>query len=328
MRNEVFQNANQVFKGKLCRIKKDGKDKSEPRSDIEQSDLQKLFDEYFIPGLANGNTEILLHKVFFDIMFYTGRRGKEGLRNLQKDSFEIKKSADGREYLEITFNEVTKKNQGDQTSSTADTLHNNHAIITEMEGSLRCPVNSYKHYIENLHPECDAFFQYPNDKKNGFERRPIGKNSLAGLMSTISKQAKLSKRYTNHCIRKTTATGMKKQGFDLREIANVTKHKNIQSLENYIAGPTHAEKENYSEALFNYTHNDKPQKRKSAEKDEEVHQKKSKNQQEMAPFKPNSDDMNCINSTQNLVQNQVRQTANMFQSAQFNNCTITFQMPK
>ena len=147
-------------------------------------------------------------------------------------------------------------------------------------------------------------------------------------MSTISKEAKLSKRYTNHCIRKTTATGMKKQGFDLREIANVTKHKNIQSLENYIAGPTHSEKENYSEALFNYTHNNENKKRKSSENDNNIPQKKSNNQQEIAPFKPNNDENNCINSTQNLVQNQVRQAANMFQSAQFNNCTITFQMAK
>ena len=143
-----------------------------------QPDLDKLFDEYFIPGLAKGNTEILMHKVFFDIMFYTGRRGKEGLRSLQKDSFEIKKSADGCESLEITFNEVTKKNQGDQTSSTAESLHNNHAIIAEQEGSLHCPVNSFKHYIENLHPECDAFFQYPNEKKDAFDKKPIGKIPL------------------------------------------------------------------------------------------------------------------------------------------------------
>ena len=57
MKNDVFLNANQVFKGKLQKIKKDGNDKSEPRSDIAQPDLNKLFDEYFIPGLAKGNTE-------------------------------------------------------------------------------------------------------------------------------------------------------------------------------------------------------------------------------------------------------------------------------
>ena len=71
-------------------------------------------------------------------------------------------------------------------------------------------------------------------KTTAFDKKPIEKNSLGSMMATISKTASLSKQYTKHCIRKTTATGMKRQGFDLKEIANVTKHKNLQSLENYI----------------------------------------------------------------------------------------------
>ena len=160
MRNNIFQNANQVFKGQLRRSKNEGKDTSTPRSDIEPQDLDKLYDNYFTPGLCDGNTEVLLHKVFFDIMYFTGRRAKEGLRNLTKKSFQIKKSSDGTDYVEITFNETTKKNQGDAVSSASENLHNNHAIIQEQEGDVRCPVNLFRHYLENLHPNCDAFFQY------------------------------------------------------------------------------------------------------------------------------------------------------------------------
>ena len=35
----------------------------------------------------------------------------------------------------------------------------------------------------------------------------------------------------------------------------------------------------------------------------------------------------CVRSQQNVV-NQLRQTVNMFQNANFNNCNFTFQMPK
>ena len=56
--------------------------------------------------------------------------------------------------------------------------------------------------------------------------------------------------------------------------------------------------------------------------------KRSTNNKEIAAFKEIQDESNCIISTQNLVQNQVRQAANMFQSVTFNNCNITFQMPK
>ena len=51
MENEVFQNANQVFKGKLHRNKKEGLDISKPRSDIDPEDLEKLYTDYFTPGL-------------------------------------------------------------------------------------------------------------------------------------------------------------------------------------------------------------------------------------------------------------------------------------
>ena len=136
MQNDVFQHANMVFKGRFSRSKQEGKDISQPRSDISAEDLDKLYNDYFIPGLEKGDTEVLMHKIFFDIMYHTGRRGKEGLHALTKDSLELKTSSDGLEHVEITFNEVTKKNQGDKMSSALDSLHNNHAIITAQKGSV------------------------------------------------------------------------------------------------------------------------------------------------------------------------------------------------
>ena len=85
-------------------------------------------------------------------------------------------------------------------------------------------------YLDLLHKDNSAFFQKPNKAKTGFTREVIGKNTLGGFMKEISEAAKLSKIYTNHSIRKTTATGMHRQGFSLQEIANVTKHKNLDSL--------------------------------------------------------------------------------------------------
>ena len=342
MENEVFQNANQVFKGKLRKNKKEGLDVSKPRSDIDPEDLEKIYVEYFIPGLERGDTEVLMHKVFFDIMLHTGRRAKEGLRQLNKNSFDIKTSPDGLKYIEINFNEVTKKNQGDSNSSTLDTLHNNHAIIVEQPGSVRCPVNSFIHYLENLNEKCDAFFQYPDDTKTKFDKRPVGKNILGILMKVISENAKLSKIYTNHCIRKTTATGLRRQGFDLKDIANVTKHKNLQSLEHYIGGPTHQDKENYSDALFSYTHGKRSNENTPQQKTKKFKPpsatfsaKECDNAKAMCPYDAENsqedDDILAIKEpklSQNVIQNHLRQAASMFQNATFNNCTINFKLPE
>ena len=96
-------------------------------------------------------------------------------------------------------------------------------------------------------------------------------------MKTISENTKLSKIYTNHCIRKTTATGMYRQGYSLKEIANETKHKNLQSLEHYINGPNHQDKTSYLNALFDYSKKtDSNQKRQCDKKKSKTSAKEAK----------------------------------------------------
>ena len=73
MKNEVFQKTNKVFKGQLSKNKNDGLDVSKPIKYIPKQDIEKLYDTYFMPGLANGDTEILQHKVFFDLLYFTRR---------------------------------------------------------------------------------------------------------------------------------------------------------------------------------------------------------------------------------------------------------------
>ena len=74
-------------------------------------------------------------------MYYTGHQGKEGLRSLSKDSFIVKTGATGKEYIEITFNECTKKNQGNSMSASVNALHNGHHVITEIpESTLSCVI--------------------------------------------------------------------------------------------------------------------------------------------------------------------------------------------
>ena len=71
-------------------------------------------------------------------------------------------------------------------------------------------------------------------------------------MATISSNAKLSKRYTNHKIKGTTATTMKAAGHRLEEIALITKNKNLVSLKLYLAKPTIQDKENCPNSLCMY----------------------------------------------------------------------------
>ena len=84
MHDKQFLQANKVFTGRLRDNKEKGLDVSKPQNTIEQEDMEKLFKEYFARGIKNSDTQILLHKVFFDIIYYTRRRGKKVYVNLTK----------------------------------------------------------------------------------------------------------------------------------------------------------------------------------------------------------------------------------------------------
>ncbi|XP_071094388.1 uncharacterized protein [Haliotis cracherodii] len=78
-------------------------------------------------------------------------------------------------------------------------------------GNPSLPVASFKQYVSKLHPENTALFQRPRKHTNTppdthwYTAQALGHNSLRQMMKSISKEAKLSKTYTNHCVRATTA---------------------------------------------------------------------------------------------------------------------------
>ena len=242
--------------------------------------------------------------------------------------------------MQINFNEKTKKNQGNSTSTAVNALHNDRHIISEIEGPL-CPVKSFKKYLSLLNTKQSAFFQYPSKDNRGYTMMCIGKNSLGSMMAEISMKAELSKKYTNHQIRKTTVTAMHHSGYSLQEISNVTKHKNLDSLKHYIDGPTHSEREGYNEAMFNYANSPAAPKRKIFHTEiDQVQPKAAKipeqtNSKAVISVEINEDsiegDDQCgsiVCSTQNVVNNQLRSASHLFQNANFSNCNFTFTLPK
>ena len=90
----------------------------------------------------------------------------------------MKTSADDGEYIEITFNQTTKKNQGDEMLVKTNTMYNKQIIATQPEDPAHCPINSFKHYIINIHPDIDEFFQRPSRNRDGFDRMCPGVNHI------------------------------------------------------------------------------------------------------------------------------------------------------
>ena len=51
-----------------------------------------------------------------------------------------------------------------------------------LPGDVRCPVNSFIHYMEHLNPNVDAFFQRPNKNKDKFDKMALGMDGMMGLL--------------------------------------------------------------------------------------------------------------------------------------------------
>ena len=95
--------------------------------------------------------------MYFDITYYLGKRGVEGLRFMRKDSFEIKQNIQGHEYMQLKYYGATKKSDG----TNCNEINDGQIILSQANSPNKCPVRSFKFYLTKL-TSIDALFQQPN----------------------------------------------------------------------------------------------------------------------------------------------------------------------
>lgn len=122
------------------------------------------------------------------------------------------------------------------------------------QGGIMCPVNSFKLYCSKLHPASEDLWQRPRESFCSNDHiwycnAPLGKNTLSNMMVNISTSAKLSKRYTNHCIRATSVSALDRAGFEARHIIRATGHKSETSIKSYSRRLTESTQREMSDAL-------------------------------------------------------------------------------
>ncbi|CAC5375819.1 unnamed protein product [Mytilus coruscus] len=223
-----FKRLNDIFKAVTTQLKHGGLGKTDHTLSLDEDDLSKLY------GSVALNTDTpcgLLHKVWFDIMFYLCRRGRENLRGMNKTTFAITQDSKGREYVYQVVDELDKNHR-----ETDDTITEAHMYA--VNGHPLCPVASFRKYLSKLHPRNNDLWQKPVDQFTDsqdvwYYNQSLGKNTLSSLMRTISQQARLSREFTNHSIRATSITVLDINKFSDRDIMSVSGHKSESSIKNY-----------------------------------------------------------------------------------------------
>lgn len=152
----------------------------------------------------------------------------------------------------MTYNEHSKNHQGTlrEEYQQSKRLYAN----GDDEG---CPVNAYKEYVSRLNPQCEAFYQRPKRRVSlsdavWYENVPVGHNTLGNMMKVISKEAELSKIYTNHSIRATAIVALNNAGVEDRVICSLSGHRNAQSLRSYCSDASSGQKRQMTSILTNH----------------------------------------------------------------------------
>ena len=87
-----------IFSGNLRIQKKEGLDVTKSHHPLSKAHIEQICRDYFIPHYDN-DPVCLMHKVYFDIAYFLGKCGTEGLRELKKNSFGIFQTDNGRDYI-------------------------------------------------------------------------------------------------------------------------------------------------------------------------------------------------------------------------------------
>lgn len=114
-----------------------------------------------------------------------------------------------------------------------------------VSGDVNCPVKIYKEYSDrrpsnSLQPDSRFYLQpnpfYGQGGKKGeawFINSGMGKNTLGEIAKRMSEEAGFSARHTNHSGRKTCITELLDAKVPPNEVAQISGHRNIMSLNHY-----------------------------------------------------------------------------------------------
>ena len=237
-----------MLDAQLVHVRRTGKTNIQHKPVIDEDDLVKLKRS---TTLSLNSPASLLRNVWFHIVLFFCRRGREGQRSLKKTSFKLEVDGGGRRYVTMAHDELTKNHQGGLGDTSTSTEKYARMYETDMDND---GYKALQLYLSKLNPNNDALFQYP--KKNWrpsdavwFDARPIGVNKLDNMMKTISEMAGLSKLYTNHSVRATAITLWSNAGVPNRHNMAISGHRNEQSLGHYNTQPSTAQLYNCSQVL-------------------------------------------------------------------------------
>ena len=104
-----FKRSNEMLNAQIISLKRQGKENVKHKPAIENEDLAKLKASQAIAVISPLS---LLRNVWFHVVLFFCRRGRERQRELKRSSFTFEANASGRRFVTKAHDEVTKNHPG------------------------------------------------------------------------------------------------------------------------------------------------------------------------------------------------------------------------
>lgn len=218
------------------------------------------------------NPQVLQHEVIFLIIYHFAYRGREWMRNLQKESLVFSVDSDNREFI-VCNKTLEEKNVRSTLNKRNYENIKDIVMYAKPEKKDECPVEAIRLYLSKIPDNCTCLFPKPLQKSKmesgGWESNAtwysdtqvVGKHLLNDAMKIISREADLNAIYTNHCVRATVVSEMFSKGYTTDQIQTVTGHKRNDSVQRYIKRVTPTKKMKVSHDLSSSIHRSETQQR-------------------------------------------------------------------
>ena len=235
----VFEKTRKVLQSKQKQLKKQGKGNKPKASVALTTEELKILYEKGLLGMCS--PEALLNTLCLNNTLHFGLRGCKEHRDMCWGDVKLHKTANGVEYLE--FNERQTKTR------TGSDYSNVRAVPPKMfatDQTERDPVAVYKFFArkrpEEMNQDNAPFYLAVNNglkadslaRKSWFKSGAVGVNKLNGLMKTMVQKAGIENdRLRNHSGRKTMIQTLSENDIPPTQIAQLSGHRNLKSIENY-----------------------------------------------------------------------------------------------
>jgi len=232
-KDKEFIESRKVLNGKAIELREHGKGKRKNRADPLTEEEEELLWEKGVLGDANPVS--LNHTVFYVLSQHFGTRGRQEHHQIRVEELKFVKNAVTGEADYVEWVEgVTKTRQGGLVKKERRVPQQAYAT-----GGIRCPVRLLKKLVskrpENMKMSGPLYLtplrSFQADREVWYATTPVGVNTINNYMQHGLDGT--GKRLTNHSVRKTTVRKLQKQGIPNSDIAAITGHRNVQSLQQY-----------------------------------------------------------------------------------------------